>query len=343
MIPATALDGQMPAWRRELVSAVTDPAVLIKLLELPPELLEPARLAARQFGLRVPRSYLDLMEPGNPHDPLLRQVLPIADEMRETPGFGDDPLDEQASTTAGGLVEKYQGRALLLASGHCALHCRYCFRRSFPYAGFNVAGRDAEEEALARLAERSDLQELILSGGDPLALDDGRLAQLVQRLDRIPHLRRLRIHTRLPIAIPSRVTDELCTLLTQTRLAPVLVVHCNHPQELAPDRTQALARLRTIGVTLFNQSVLLAGVNDNLSTLVELAERLFDSGVIPYYIHMLDRVRGAAHFEVPESRAVALQGGLRQRLPGYLVPRLVREVAGAPSKLPMDCLDPVLE
>jgi L-lysine 2,3-aminomutase len=333
MISRTACDWHIPDWRREMAQAVTDPEELLRLLDLPPDLLAGAQSASRPFSLRVPRGFLALMERGNPRDPLLLQVLPQAVELLDVSGFGDDPVGDQAAAQAPGVLSKYQGRALLIASPACALHCRYCFRRAFPYAGHQAA-RGRWRGALELLARTSETREVILSGGDPLALDDQRLAELLAGLEAIPHLRRLRIHTRLPVVIPARITADLLDLLKRCRLTPVLVLHFNHPRELAPAIRAALGPLRG-RTTLLNQSVLLRGVNDDPAVLAELSERLFDSGILPYYIHLLDRVRGAAHFEVNQEVARSLMTELRARLPGYLVPRLVREERGATAKTPI--------
>ena len=265
-------------------------------------------------------------------DPLLLQVLPRPAEREHVPGFSADPLEENRSLAAPGLVQKYDGRALLLATGSCAINCRYCFRREFPYAesGATQAGIEA---ALATIATDTTIHEVILSGGDPLMLDDERLARLVARLESLPHVRRLRIHSRLPIVLPSRVTDELVATLSRTRLSCVVVVHANHPTELDAEVATAIARLAGARPILLNQAVLLAGVNDSVDVLTQLSERLVDLGIVPYYLHLLDRVQGTAAFEVDESSARALHDQLRATLPGYAVPRLAREVPGEPAKV----------
>ncbi|MFM8952109.1 MAG: EF-P beta-lysylation protein EpmB [Planctomycetaceae bacterium] len=328
--PARGRSGADTApWQRELARAIRDPAELCRVLGLDPAL---AAAAPAGFPLLAPRPFVARMQHGNPHDPLLRQVLPVADEAIDRPGFTSDPLHEAAALAAPGLVRKYAGRALVLVSGACAVHCRYCFRREFPYAdnGATLAGTEAAVEAIAA---DPTLSEAILSGGDPLMADDQRLAGLVHRLDAIPHLRRLRIHTRLPIVLPERVTDGLVTTLAASRLAVVVVVHANHPAELDDGVAGALRRLAAAPALLLNQAVLLSGVNDALEPLRGLSERLVDIGVVPYYLHLLDRVRGAGHFEVPEARAVELHRQLRDALPGYAVPRLARELPGEPAKV----------
>jgi EF-P beta-lysylation protein EpmB len=271
------------------------------------------------------------MQAGNVADPLLRQVLPIADENQDAPGFVSDPVGDESARVAPGLLHKYQGRALLVATGSCAVHCRYCFRREYPYQQ-EPRRLDDWSPALEAIAADTSLHEIILSGGDPLMLTDARLSDMIEQLARIPHLRRLRIHSRLPIVLPDRVTSGLIELLRGTRLTPIMVVHANHPAEIVNDCRDALALLVQSGITTLNQAVLLRGINDDADTLADLCERLINIGVLPYYLHQLDRVRGAAHFEVAESRGLELIDELRRRLPGYAVPRYVLEVAGAESK-----------
>jgi EF-P beta-lysylation protein EpmB len=321
-------------WQSVLAEAVTDPAELIALLGLDPGLLAPARRAAARFGLKVPRGFVARMRRGDPGDPLLRQVLPLGAELDEAPGFVTDPVGDLPSETAPGLLHKYQGRALLVTTGACGVHCRYCFRREYPYADHG-AGGGRWREAVAAIAADPSIHEAILSGGDPLSLGNARLAALVEALEAVPHLRRLRIHTRQPIVLPERVDEGLLALLGRTRLATVVVVHANHAAEIDGTVASALAALSGRGAMLLNQGVLLAGVNDSVEALADLSERLAQARVLPYYLHLLDRVRGAAHFEVPETVAVALVDELRRRLPGYLVPRLVREEPGAGSKTPV--------
>ncbi|MGC1275485.1 MAG: radical SAM protein [Planctomycetaceae bacterium] len=389
-----------PAYFRSLAEAVRDPDELISLLGLPVGLVAPARRAARSFPLLVPRSFLARMRPGDRDDPLLRQVLPIGAEDDAVPGFRGDAVGDLNARKAPGLIHKYHGRALLIAAGACAVHCRYCFRRHYPYQD-DPRRLDDWEPALAAIENDPTITEIILSGGDPLMLTDSRLAALVERLDAVSHLRRLRLHTRLPIVLPDRITPELLATLTSTRLTTAVVVHANHPNELVGDCAEAL-RLLTFGptlprrppspwgeepgareamgrsiatavaspnrstngcnaqatrqenpspltplpkergtaalerrITVLNQAVLLRGVNDDADTLADLSERLFDLGVLPYYLHQLDRVAGAAHFEVPEESGRALLAELHRRLPGYLVPKYVREIPGESGKTPI--------
>jgi len=324
------------SWQRELAESITDPRELLAVLGLPGELAAPAALAAQHFGLRVPRSFVARMRRGDPDDPLLRQVLPLEAELEEVPGYVADPLGEQAARRSPQLLQKYAGRALIVTTEACAVHCRYCFRREFPYSqpsGPHVGGRFGE--TLAALARDASIEEVILSGGDPLSLSDARLAVLTDGLAAIPHVKRLRIHTRQPVVLPSRVDAGLLAWLRGIRLPTVMVLHVNHAQEIDAQLRAACASLRAAGITLLNQSVLLRGVNDDADTLQALSTALFDAGVLPYYLHMPDRVRGSAHFDVDEQRALELVDALTRRLSGYLVPRLVREVPGAESKVPL--------
>ena len=321
-------------WQTDMAEAVRDPRELLALLDLGPEWLEPARKAAAAFPLRVPRAFLARMAKGDPQDPLLRQVLPLGEELKEVPGFVRDPVGDMPSVAARGLLHKYRGRVLLITTGACGVHCRYCFRRHFPYSEENA--RSGEwQEALEYLRGDASVGEVILSGGDPLSLSDERLADLARSLEAIPHIKRLRIHTRQPVVLPSRVDDALLGWLKASRLQKVVVLHTNHAREIDAAVAQACARLRDAGVTLLNQTVLLRHVNDSADALSELSEALFAAQVLPYYLNLLDPVAGAAHFDVPEPEALALMERLRGRLPGYLVPRLVREVPGAPSKMPV--------
>jgi EF-P beta-lysylation protein EpmB len=322
---------QTPDWKRDLAQAFTRPAELLDHLGLAPSLAAGSDGAARQFPLLVPRGFADLMEPGNADDPLLRQVLPLARETAVATGYVADPVADTAASIAPGLLQKYAHRALLITTGACAIHCRYCFRRHFPYGA--EARRGGPGAAVAALAARPDIDEAILSGGDPLMLDDSALADLVGALGDIPHLKRLRLHTRLPVVLPSRVTTALCALLADCRLETIVVVHANHPAELGDAAAAALRSLGERRLPLLNQSVLLRGVNDSPAALAALSERLFELGVHPYYLHLLDPVAGAAHFEIPRDRALWLMAQLRNRLPGYLVPRLALEVPGAASKI----------
>lgn len=325
-------------WQAALRDAVRDPAELAALLGLPDADLAAARQAAGHFKLLVPRGFVAKMRPGDRRDPLLLQVWPDGDELQSPQGFTDDPVGDSVAALQPGLLHKYAGRVLMVATGACAVHCRYCFRRHFPYAEAPKSPA-AWQPALDRVAADSSIREVLLSGGDPLMLVDGLLGDLAGRIAALGHVRRLRIHTRLPIVLPERVTEELLAWLRGTRLAPLVVVHANHPREIDGPVVTALARLVESGVPVLNQAVLLRGVNDNVESLAELSERLIDARVMPYYLHQLDRVAGAAHFEVSEERGRELVAELRRRLPGYAVPRYVREVPGAASKVGLEWLD----
>lgn len=323
--------GEQRTWQQELKLAVRDAAQLVAALELPAALVEPAKLAARDFPLFAPWPFIDRMRKGDPADPLLRQVLPLELELADGTGYSADPVGDGAAQAAPGLLQKYTGRALLVTTGACAVHCRYCFRRHFPYS---EAPRSIDDwlPAIEHIAADPSIDEVLLSGGDPLTLVDQQLSELAQLLAAIPHLRRLRIHTRLPIVIPQRVTNELIGWLRGTRLTAIVVVHANHPQEIDELVAAALGRIVDAGITVLNQAVLLRGVNDDAKTLIELSRRLIDLRVMPYYLHQLDRVQGAAHFEVPISRGLELIAEMRCALPGYAVPRYVQEIAGESHK-----------
>jgi EF-P beta-lysylation protein EpmB len=344
MIAATSPASQFetasarPRWQHVLADAVTDPAELLSLLGLDAALLStllgPAREAGKQFALRVPRSFVARMRRGDARDPLLLQVLPLAAELASTDGYLADPVGDLARRAAPGLLHKYEGRALLVATGACAVHCRYCFRRHFPYSD-ESALHSGWQPSLEHLRSDESIEEVILSGGDPLSLSDRRLRQLTDALRSVRHVRRLRIHTRYPIVLPERVDDGLIEWLSSVPLQKVVVIHANHAREIDDSVRRACRDLAASGATLLNQSVLLAGVNDDAATLAELSEALFDMQVLPYYLHLLDKVQGAAHFDVPAERALELHEALARRLPGYLVPRLVQEIPGAAAKTPV--------
>jgi EF-P beta-lysylation protein EpmB len=334
MIPGTQAIRQSPHWQAELAAAVTDPGELIEVLGLSSEWVEPARRVAGRFPLRVPRGFIARMKRGDPADPLLRQVLPLAMEENEVEGFTRDPVGDQAAIAVPGVLQKYPGRVLLTATGACAVHCRYCFRRHFPYSQ-SMACEDRWAQALALIAQDESLSEVILSGGDPLTLSDRRLAELTEGLKGLGHVKRFRVHTRLPVVLPSRIDAGFLNWLSTLPWPTVVVVHVNHAQELDGSVRAALRALRSAGALLFNQSVLLKGVNDALDVLKNLSEALIEVGVTPYYLHLLDRVAGAAHFEVSHDKAIALAKELTSLLPGYLVPKLVRENQGELSKTPV--------
>lgn len=316
-------------WRDQVREAFRDAGALLDFLGVAANAPE-----IRKFPMLVPRAFAARMEPGNPHDPLLLQVLPDHDENRMTDGFVADPVGDRESRQARGLLHKYHGRVLLVSTGACAVHCRYCFRQSFPYAA-NHAGFDQWKAAVDYIARDRQIDEVILSGGDPLMLSTRRLEELTSQLAKIDHIHRIRIHTRLPVVLPDRVTDRLLEWLGQLPWPVVMVVHANHANEFDSRFAQAASRLRGCGVHLLNQAVVLAGINDSVEDLRNLMVRGLDTGILPYYLHLLDRVAGAARYEVDEAKASLLVDQLRHDLSGYLVPRLVREVAGAPYKLPI--------
>lgn len=336
--PVFAPSPRREAWRAELSAAIRDPETLLRRLDLPVEWLPGARAAAEAFPLLVTESFLGRMRPGDPSDPLLRQILPLDAETHSVPGYTADPLEEEDSQQGRGLLQKYAGRALVVSTGACAVNCRYCFRRHYAYAedaGWRAALhalRDAEAAAAQGESSTSPIRELILSGGDPLTLDDDAIDALLTRAEQSPALERLRIHSRLPVVLPRRITDRLVARLGASRLDVVVVVHANHAQEIDNDVAEAFRRLSGGTEALLNQSVLLRGVNDSTDALVALSEALFRAGCLPYYLHLLDPVAGAAHFHVPDDEARRLMRGVAHRLPGYLVPRLAREEPGAGAK-----------
>ena len=340
MIPAAPVSIQHatvpPGWQQLWREAVREPRELLSLLGLDGLAGRVSEAATTQFPLRVPRGFIERMRHGDPHDPLLRQVLPLDDEDRIVPGFKLDAVGDTAARAASGVIRKYRGRALLVSTGSCAIHCRYCFRRHFPYAE-ETAAAGGWRDAVGLIAADASIDEVILSGGDPLSLGTSKLAELTDALAAMPHLKRLRIHTRLPTVLPERVDAALLAWLGALPWPVTIVVHVNHANEFNAKVDAALAALRgagaaSKGIVLLNQAVLLRGVNDTVDALVDLSERSFAAGVLPYYLHQLDRVAGAAHFEVEDARARSLHAALATRLSGYLVPRLVREVAGDPGK-----------
>jgi len=321
-------------WHRSLAEAIRDPRALLQSLGLSDGLLGDAISAGELFPLLVPTSFRDRMEAGNVTDPLLRQVLPIVDEHVAATGFVSDAVGDAHAKRAPGLLHKYHGRALLVTTGSCAVHCRYCFRREYPYHE-EPRTLDDWSPTFDLLCADTSIREIILSGGDPLMLTEVRFDDLLSRCEAIPHLKRVRIHSRLPIVLPDRVDDVFLDRLRESRLTPIMVVHANHPNEVVDDCADSLTRLVESGITTLNQAVLLKGVNDSVDALADLSERLINLGVIPYYLHQLDRVRGAAHFEVSDERALELIEELRGRLSGYAVPQLVREVSGERHKVPL--------
>lgn len=321
-------------WQKELANAFSDPIELLKYLKFDPDNFKSHIAARKLFPMRVPRPFANRMIKNDINDPLLRQVLPLADEFSTPPGYSIDPLQEQDGQVTG-LLHKYKSRVLLIVKGGCAVNCRYCFRRHFPYAE-NSVNRQGWLTALDYIRTDVNIDEVIYSGGDPLMAKDDFLAWLTDQITQIPHIKRLRIHTRLPVVIPSRITDELLNWFTQSELQAVMVLHINHAQEIDSELKSQLAKLKNAGVTLLNQAVLLAGINDSADAQVALNEALFDAGILPYYLHMLDKVKGASHFDVDETQARRIMAEVIKRQPGYLVPKLVREIGGQPGKTPMD-------
>jgi EF-P beta-lysylation protein EpmB len=326
---------KISAWQTALSNAITDPHELLQMLELDASLLDAAKAAGRVFPLKVPRGFVARMEKGNLNDPLLQQVLPLGAELVETPGFHQDPLQEADVNPIPGLLHKYKGRVLLTFVGTCGINCRYCFRRHFPY-GENNPGMEGWEKALSYIAKDPTIDEVILSGGDPLVANDKTLRVFSEKLNAIPHIKRLRIHSRMPIVLPERITPEFIQWVSELKQKPVLVTHCNHPQEINQAVKEAMRELTAVGVVLLNQAVLLKGINDDAGTLADLSETLFAAGIQPYYLHLLDKVQGSAHFDMTQKRAQSLHWELSQRLSGYLVPKLVYEKGGAPAKLSLE-------
>lgn len=323
-------------WQKELADCITDPVALLEQLELNPAEYQLDMPARKLFPLRVPRPFMRRMEKGNPQDPLFLQVFTQAREFNLHPDYSLDPLQEQDNHSPG-LLHKYQSRVLLVVRGGCAVNCRYCFRRHFPYAD-NQVNKAGWLKALEHIAADSKINEVIYSGGDPLMAKDDFLAWLTEQVSTISHIKRLRIHTRLPVVIPNRITPQLVAWFTQSRLKPIMVLHVNHANEIDDAFTQAMKKLADAGVTLLNQAVLLKDVNDSGEAHYQLNEKLFDCGVLPYYLHMLDKVQGAEHFAVSDDHARAIMADMIKRLPGYLVPKLVREIGGQPGKTPLDLL-----
>ncbi len=322
-------------WLQQLADVITEPDELLQLLALDTHAELAAGSDARKlFALRVPRAFAQRMKKGDPQDPLLLQVITDRQEFTITPGYSDDPLDEQSNVVPG-LLHKYKNRALLLVKGGCAVNCRYCFRRYFPYQN-NQGNKRNWQRAIDYINQHPELDEIIFSGGDPLMAKDHELDALIAELEAIPHLKRLRIHSRLPVVIPTRITETLCQRLACSRLQILLVTHINHAQEIDNAVCQGMQRLKRAGVTLLNQSVLLRGINDNAQTLAVLSNALFDAGILPYYLHVLDKVQGAAHFYVSDDDARRIVRELLTLVSGYLVPKLAREIGGEPSKTPLD-------
>lgn len=321
-------------WLKEMSNCVSDPQTLLQILDIKEKYVSSDFSARHLFSQRVSHSFIKRMKKGDINDPLLRQVLPAIEEFAQIQGFTNDPLKEQNNDIAG-LLHKYKNRALMIVKGGCAINCRYCFRRHFPYQE-NKGNKKTWHNAILYLQNNFEIDEVILSGGDPLMAKDHELAWLINAIADISHIKRLRIHTRLPVVIPSRITSDLMQILTNTRLQVIIVTHINHANEINDELRLAFKPLRQTNITLLNQSVLLRGVNDNLNALKDLSNSLFDAGILPYYLHLLDKVKGSAHFLVTDDKARQLMSELIKEVSGYLVPRLMRERAGAKSKTPID-------
>lgn len=327
------MNDSITPWQRQLAEAFSNVEALCHHLEIAPSSL-PLLPDFKDFPLRVPRGFVDNIEKGNPDDPLLKQILPIQNELHQYPGYSLDPVGDLQAVAENGVIHKYHGRVLLITTGACAVHCRYCFRRHFPYGDIQLS-KQKMHQALAYITKHSEISEVILSGGDPLLLSDAKLAELLHELSSIAHVKRVRIHSRIPVVLPARITTHLLDILSNHTQRMVLVLHANHPNELSSEVGQACQRLREHHVTLLNQSVLLKDINDDGTTLCNLSEKLFAFGILPYYLHSLDRAAGVGHFEVPKGRAKQLIQTLQENLPGYLVPKLVQEQAGAMYKIPI--------
>lgn len=321
------------SWQQQLAEAVTCPAELFRILELPEQYLEAAERAKQLFPLKVTHSYLSRIKKGDINDPLLRQILPLIEEFEEHADYSTDPVGDISATIVDGLLHKYQSRVLLMPTSVCGIHCRYCFRRHYPYSEHKSS--NSWQQAIDYIQQDNSIHEVILSGGDPLSLSNTKLFRLLDLLENIPHLQRIRFHSRYPVILPDRIDPQLSHYLQHHRCKMVIVLHCNHPNELDGSVHHALRRLKLSGISLLNQSVLLAGINDNCTVLRRLSEQLFEHGVQPYYLHQLDKVKAAQHFEVSDEAAKSIMLTLRNQLSGYLIPKLVRENNGALAKQPL--------
>ena len=325
---------QQNNWQQLLAQAIREPNALIDYLELPNKPFYDALQANKNHQLLAPLGYLDKIQKGNWNDPLLKQILPIEDEMLEVKGYVSDPVGDLNASMASGVLQKYQGRALIITTGTCAIHCRYCFRKEYPYSDAKPATNNWQQVIKAIRSDPS-LHEIILSGGDPLILSDQRLTSLCQQLAAIPHIHTLRFHTRLPVVLPQRIDANFLHWFTALPLNKVVVIHANHANEIDAVVGDKLRALTQSGATVLNQSVLLKGVNNSVEALENLSQQLFHYQTLPYYLHLLDKVKGTAHFDIQQQQALILMKKLRNRLPGYLVPKLVREVSGKRSKSPI--------
>ncbi len=330
---AVTTDYSATLWQKSLKNAFRNPADLLAFLGLPEDLINNREINAISFPMLVPLCFAQRMKPGDASDPLLLQVLPRLNELEHNSNYSADPVGDIESMIVPGLLHKYHGRVLLTLTGACAIHCRYCFRRHFPYSDAAITSSSLNQ-IIDYIKNNDTINEVILSGGDPLSLSDRRLQEVIHHIESITHIKTLRIHSRLPIVLPERITAELLNILQTSRLSVVFVIHCNHPNELDQHVVHQLKKISNIGCHLLNQSVLLRDVNDDVTTLVDLSRKLFDANIMPYYLHRLDKVAGAQHFDLPHDSVKNLYLELQNQLPGYLVPKLVEEIAGMPSKIP---------
>lgn len=323
-----------PLWQQQLNQAISDPLKLVEALSLDPQVFELHIKARRLFAMRVPQPFIDKMKKGDQNDPLFKQVMPDNDEFLTPKGFSADPLGEQQTAIAG-LLHKYKTRVLVIFRGGCAINCRYCFRRHFPYGDNNI-NKQKLNDIIDYVKQNPQINEVILSGGDPLMAKDQHIQWFFDALSTIDTITRIRIHTRLPVVIPARITPSLTQLFATSNKKIIMVLHINHPNEIDETLINALKPLTEAKVTLLNQAVLLKDVNDEVQTQVDLSEKLFTANILPYYLHVLDKVTGASHFEVTEEKAKKLMREMIKELPGFLMPKLVREIAGQPSKTPIE-------
>jgi len=333
MIPLSEQILQQKSWQQQIASSFRDPIELLQYLKLTHHSALVSAMADKNFAMRVTRDFADCMQPGDPHDPLLRQVLPRHEETQYDATLNRDPVGDLIAEARPGIIHKYRSRALLITTAACAIHCRYCFRRHFPYQQ-STAHSHHLENSLDYLAHNTDINEVILSGGDPLTLSDQQLGKLIKQLESISHLKTLRIHSRLPIILPDRLSDDLQQLLQGCRFKIVLVTHCNHANEISAKVAKALQNFNYAGLTMLNQAVLLNGVNNNIETLVNLSQRLFEVNILPYYLHMPDPVEGSLHFQLNKNACISLHDQMRKHLPGYLLPQLVEDIPGSDCKRP---------
>lgn len=328
-LPGLALQ-QVTLWKTILRKNFTSISALADFLELSFE--QRSQLIQNpNFPLNLPLRLAQKMAKGTLDDPLFKQFVPLQKELIETSFFKADPVCDKSFLKQKKLLKKYEGRVLLLCTSACAMHCRYCFRQNFPYE----TDEKSFHEELKWIEKHLSVHEVILSGGDPLSLSDEKLEKILLPLASMSHIHRIRFHTRFPIAIPERIDKGFLKLIKQLPQQLYFVIHCNHPKELDAEVFNCLKSLQKTGSVVLNQSVLLKGVNDKLDTLVELSRQLINGGVIPYYLHQLDQVKGAAHFEVPVAKGRLLIKKMTQLLSGYAIPKYVKEIAGELNKTPL--------